>query len=374
MSGSIASSKEYEQSSAIRADLALRNWYAAVGCPNPGEMTWVDYDNMVAAVKQSSQNWPRQHRFQYIHPIELQDNHHSSAKSYPVPINYSDSGGNGAPLIAVGGLINVVQRFDFMAIDSLTKLRLISVDLAGRGRSGWMMEQSDYALDTYVELLRQLLGFLELDRCSLLGSSLGGSVALRFAAKYPKLVERIVLNDSGPCIPQERRARRAIAVGRYYVFRSLQDLLRRTGAATRPVGPVPDAVLLHNFHHKTRWSQREGGRIYRHDPRATLAYRIESAHSLNLWEEWNQLSCPVLLIHGTKSDATSSETIDQMRRHEQFSVIHVHGAGHTPSLAASGLTQIIVDWMVTDKPFSNDLDFHFSYEPKRLFYPDVQQN
>lgn len=360
---------EFEQSSAIRADFALRDWYLSVGTPELTELSWQDYDAMIESVRNSSPEWPTLYRFEYIHPVELQDETYGLGRPYSVPLNVSDTGGDGEPMIAIGGLINVVQRFDFMALDAKSEVRLIALDLAGRGRSGWMMEQSDYTLDSYVEQLHQLLDFLGLERCTLLGSSLGGAIALRFATKYADRIQRIILNDSGPYIPFERRARRALAVGRFYVFRNPEELFRRTGAATRPVGPVPEAVLLHNFHHKTRWSDEEGGRIYRHDPRATLAYRAEATRSLNLWAEWRELICPVLLLRGSQSDATSDDTVEKMRQHEQFSVIEVNGAGHTPSLASAGLTDAIIQWVHDDTPFNEDFDYHFSYSPKRLIYP-----
>lgn len=365
---------ELENSSATQADLALRQWYASAGSPEIDDLQWADYEEMVAAVKDSLTAIPSRVKFTYTHPVSLQVEPYSIGKPYKVPLNVSDAGGDGMPLVAVGGLINVVHRFDFMAVDSRPRVRVIGLDLAGRGESGWMMEQSDYKLDTYVEQLRQLLDFLEIDCCSLLGSSLGGSVTLRFAAKYPGRVQRIVLNDSGPYIPLERRTRRAIAVGRHYVFHTPIELFRRTGAANRHVGPSPDAVMLHNNHHKTKWSEQEDGRIYRHDPRATIAYRNEAVQSLNLWDEWNQVKCPVLLIHGIESDATSSATIDQMREHEQFSVIHVEGAGHTPSLGDCNLTRHIADWLFADKPFDTDIHIQPVYNPVRVFYPDDRRS
>ncbi len=359
-----------EQSSAIRADLALREWYASQGSPNIDTLHWHQYDAMLQSVWDSSHGWPKKLGFRYTHPEALQDHQYGLGKPYTIPLNASDGGGDGVPVIAVGGLINVAARFDFMALDVQPQIRLISLEFAGRGRSGWMIEQGDYTLDSYVEQLRQFISFLELERCILLGSSLGGSVALRFAANYPGRVERVILNDSGPFIPLARRTRRALAVGRHYVFHTPVELLRRTGAATRPVGPAADAVLLHNFHHKTRWSEDEGGRIYRHDLRATLAYRADAVQDLNLWDEWSRLTCPVLLLHGTESDATSYETIERMRIHPEFSVIHVHGAGHTPSLSDYQLMLLLADWIFSDRPFRIDRNFKTAYNPVRLFYPD----
>ncbi len=353
-----------------RADIALRNWLD-INCEgNNKDLTWAQYDSLVLAIRNEFEHWPGLHSFEYVHPLTLQDPDYGVGKPYRIPLTYSDSGGSGEPLIAIGGLTNVAQRFDFLALDGYPEVRVIALDLAGRGRSGWMAETSDYHLDSYVEQLKQLMDHLNLDSCSLLGSSLGGSTVISFAARYPERVQRIVLNDSGPYIPVERRARRARAVGRHYVFRTPAEMFRRTGVAAKHVGPTPDAVLLHCSHHKTRWSDVENGRVYRHDLRSMLAYRNEAKHSLDLWEQWNAFQCPVLLLHGIESDATTDSTITRMRGHKNFSVIHVHDSGHTPSLGDGELTFAIVNWLLGNGSSADDQFFSVSYCPKRVLYPD----
>ncbi len=364
------SDHEFEQSSAYRAECALRTWYASVGSPLVRHFEWSEYDDMIASVE-ASQDWPTRRKFSYSQPVRLQDDQYGVGRPYEVSVNYSDAGADGVPVVAIGGLINVVQRFDFMLLDAIPQVRLISLDMVGRGQSGWLMEQSEYTLDTYVEQVCQLLDFLGLEDCIVLGSSLGGSTALRMATLYPERVKGIILNDSGPYIPLERRARRARAVGRFYVFRTPGEMIRRAAAATRPIGPAPDAVRLYNFHHKTRYSEEQGGRIYRHDPRATLAYRADAVNSLNMWNEWHELRCPVLLVHGTESDAMSIETIDEMRKHKEFSVIHVQGAGHTPSLCDYDLTRLVFNWVATLKKFDKDLLMQRRDKYASLIYADA---
>ena len=209
---------------------------------------------------------------------------------------------------------------------------------------------------------------LGLESCTLLGSSLGGSTAIRFAARHPERVHRLVLNDSSPYIPVERRARRARAVARHYVFHSPAELFRRTGAAEKHSGPAPDAVLLHSAHHRTRWSDEEAGRVYRHDLRALLAYRAEARCSLDMWSDWAAVKCPVLLIHGMQSDATSEDTIDRMRGLDRLSVIHVPGTGHTPTLSDGPLIDEVVRWVCDDRPFDEDRIRPAADWPKRVLY------
>ena len=355
-------------SSALNVDQALHEQYIELGSPPVEELDWTHYDLLIRSMHQSVTSWPTQNRYYYHHPVTVQNDAYSVGKPYSVPIAYSDPGGNGEPVIAIGGLINVTQRFDFLAMDATPEIRVIGLDLAGRGGSGWMIEISDYNIEAYIEQLRQFLDFMSFDCCSLLGSSLGGSTAIHFAARYPQRVNRIILNDSTPYIPYERRARRAAAVARHYVFSNPSQLFRRTGAATKHKGPTTDAASLHYAHNMTCWSDNEEGRIYRHDLRALLAYRNEATESLNIWPQWDKVECPVLLLHGTQSDATSVKTIDQMRQHKNLSVIHVHKTGHTPSLSDGKLNDQIAKWILDDRPFNEDMEFEPVISSKNYLY------
>ena len=360
-------------SAAHRADAALREEYAKRGSPPPESLSWEDYGALIEAMNAGLGDRPRRCGFDYEHPLHLQDPDTGVGRPYSLPLAYYDPGGEGEPVIAVGGLTNVSQRFDFLALDAAPELRVIGLDLAGRGLSGWLAELSDYSLETYVEQVSQLMDWLRLQSCTLLGSSLGGSAAIRFATMYPDRVRRIVLNDSGPYIPAERRARRARAVARHYVFRSPADVFRRTGAAQKHSGPAPDAVLLHTAHHRTRWSDEERGRVYRHDLRALLAYRTDARRSLDMWDDWARLRCPILLVHGLQSDATTDNTVDRMRGNEGFSVIHVPDTGHTPTLSDGPLIAEIVRWVRDDRPFAEDRLGPPADWPRRLLYPDDRQ-
>ncbi len=357
-------------SAAQRSSAALSEWYVSCGSPPAGSLTWSDYDEIVETILRSLGRLPSRRQFHYEHPVEAQDPEFGVGKSYTTRLSYSDMGGSGEPVIAVGGIVNVNQRFDFFALDAEPAVRLIALEFAGRGRSGWLAEMSDYHLDAYAAQLIQCMDHLGLPSCTILGSSLGGSAVIRLASRCPERVRRIVLNDSGPYIPVERRRRRAKAVARHYVFSSPAEMFRRTGAAKKHVGPTPETVLLHTAHHQTRWSEAESGRVYRHDLRALLAYRAEAQTSLDLWSDWKKVKCPVLLLHGELSDATSNETVEEMRGHGGLSVIHVSLTGHTPSLSDPVLCEQLLEWITDDQTFPRDRIHHpVADGQERYLYP-----
>ena len=267
-------------------------------------------------------------------------------RPYKVNVAYTEWGPADAPLIvACGGVASVAMRFNYLASDLSQHFRVVCMDWVGRGRSGWLASEGDYSLATYTEQLRQMLVHLGRKPAIVLGSSMGGSAAIELAARHPKLIDRLILNDVGPYIPAQRRKRRAQTLARHYVFRDPAELLRRVGASQKNDGPVSDDIRFNLTFHQTRWSDEEGGRIYRHDVRALQAYRRDAQKSLLQWPQWHKLRCPVLLIHGLQSDALLEPTVRRMARGKQLTLMRLPDTGHAPLLADRNQIWFIRDWL-----------------------------
>lgn len=73
--------------------------------------------------------------------------------------------------------------------------KVIAPDLIGHGESA--KPPGDYSLGAYANLVRDLLEALGEGRCTIVGHSLGGGVAMQFAYQYPERCERLVLVSSG---------------------------------------------------------------------------------------------------------------------------------------------------------------------------------
>ena len=75
-------------------------------------------------------------------------------------------------------------------------LRVIAVDAPGFGGSPRLPDER-YEMPSLVELARELLDAVELERAAWAGSSWGGTVGVQFAAAHPDRVEALVLLDGG---------------------------------------------------------------------------------------------------------------------------------------------------------------------------------
>ena len=286
--------------------------------------------------------------FDYHHPARLQPGTARRLKRpYKVSVAYTDWGPPDAPLvICCGGVASVAMRFNYLASDLKDEFRLICMDWVGRGRSGWLAAETDYSLATYAEQLRQLIEHFGSGPATVLGSSMGGSAAIEVAARQPKLISRLILNDVGPHIAARRRRRRAETLARHYVFRDPADMLRRIGASQKNDGPVSDDIRFNLTFHQTRWSDEEGGRVYRHDVRALQAYRRDAQKSLHQWEQWARVRCPILLIHGMQSDVLFAPTIRRMSRGKDVTLMHLPDTGHAPLLADRNQISFLRDWLL----------------------------
>jgi pimeloyl-ACP methyl ester carboxylesterase len=308
---------------------------------------WQEYMALASRVVGRFHGQFRLCHFDYEHPTRLQPGTPLRLKKpYKASVAYTEWGPADAPvLLCCGGVANVAMRFHYLAADLSDRYRVICMDWLGRGRSGWLAAEDDYSLPTYAEQLRQIIGHLGGRPVTILGSSMGGSAAIELTARHTPLVHRLILNDVGPHIPARRRKRRADTIARHYVFRHPADLLRKVGASVKNDGPVSDDIRFNLTFHQTRWSDDEGGRVYRHDVRAMQAYRRGAHRSVMQWEQWKKVTCPVLLIHGMQSDALFEPTIRRMSRGKPITIMHVPDTGHTPLLADRNHIGFMRQWL-----------------------------
>jgi len=103
--------------------------------------------------------------------------------------------GEGPALLLIHGIGDCSDTWRNIIPDLARDHRVIAPDLLGHGRSD--KPRADYSVAAYANGMRDLLSVLEVDRCTVIGHSLGGGVAMQFAYQYPERCERLVLVATG---------------------------------------------------------------------------------------------------------------------------------------------------------------------------------
>jgi pimeloyl-ACP methyl ester carboxylesterase len=102
------------------------------------------------------------------------------------------SRGDGETIVFLHGLLGSSKSWAFQFEHLSRNYRIVAWDAPGFGRSDLVPA----AIDAYVEALREFITSIGGKKVSLVGHSMGGTVATCLAAKFPELVSRLVLSCS----------------------------------------------------------------------------------------------------------------------------------------------------------------------------------
>ncbi len=109
--------------------------------------------------------------------------------------------GKGFPIILIHGFGS--KKESFMAqIPALSeKFRVIAFDCRGAGKSD--RPNFPYSMEMFVNDIKGLMDYLMIEKIHLIGLSLGGMIVQNFVLKFPKCVDKLVLINTLPKIPDE---------------------------------------------------------------------------------------------------------------------------------------------------------------------------
>lgn len=249
-------------------------------------------------------------------------------------LHYLDFGNHAQPLlVCIHGLSGNAHNFDGLAPHLARDWHVMALDVRGRGDSEWG-PSGDYNAPIYVKDLVAMLDALGHARVALIGTSMGGIIAMMFAGGYPDRVDRLVLNDVGPEIEPAGIGR----INDYMAsapssFANLEEVAAYYRENYPPLRQAPDQALR-DF---VQWAVRpgpEGRLVWKLDPAVRNIPRTGSAaRPMDLWMPYARIVAPVLALRGAASDILSRATTDRMRVvQRRTTVVEVPGVGHAPSL------------------------------------------
>ena len=102
--------------------------------------------------------------------------------------------GQGDAIVLLHGFLENSSMWQFFIDEFYRSKRVITIDLLGHGQSDSLGYVN--TMDENANAVFEVLKHLEIKKCSLVGHSMGGYVALAFAEKHPEFVEKLLLLNS----------------------------------------------------------------------------------------------------------------------------------------------------------------------------------
>jgi len=103
--------------------------------------------------------------------------------------------GEGPHLILIHGFLYSTFMWKDVMDPLAKKFRVHAIDLLGWGYSS-RLKEGNYSYQLYADQLLNFMDALGITQTSIIGQSMGGGVAILFAAQHPERVRKIVLVDS----------------------------------------------------------------------------------------------------------------------------------------------------------------------------------
>jgi pimeloyl-ACP methyl ester carboxylesterase len=244
-----------------------------------------------------------------------------------VTLHYLDWGAaDKPPVVLLHGITGHARVWDHLAARLQPEHRVLALDQRGHGDSDPAPDH-DYGVGTMADDVAAFVGSLRIERFALVGHSMGGRIAIKYAADHVAHLDRLVIIDIGPEINlaglQRVREMMAHSPERIeseewaveYIRRAnpLQDIDLLRARVRHGLKRLPDGQLTWKYAKGLRDMMREGRR-----------------DAVDLWEPLPRISCPTLIVRGAESDILSAEVAKKMAdRLPDGRLVEIEGAGHT---------------------------------------------
>jgi pimeloyl-ACP methyl ester carboxylesterase len=254
-------------------------------------------------------------------------------------------------LVCAHGLSRQGRDFDTLARALADTYRVVCVDVVGRGRSDRLENPMNYQVPQYVADMVTLLARLNAGTVDWVGTSMGGLIGMGVAALSGSPLRRLVLNDIGPTIEAESLVRIGTYLGQPAHWRTLDEAADAMWAIASSFGP----------HTREQWLALSAPQLVpdgdgfkpHYDPAIAVPFRATTPEMAKigetlLWQAYDSLKLPTLLIRGAESDLLSHATAQAMtERGPRARLVEFAGVGHAPMLVQPEQVQVVRDFLLS---------------------------
>jgi pimeloyl-ACP methyl ester carboxylesterase len=235
-----------------------------------------------------------------------------------LPIHYYCAGRRGTPIILIHGIGNSAEVWSSLLLRLSKEYLVYAPDLPGFGKTPVASE--GFTIATHVLYLKRFLDLLGYPQVTLVGNSLGGWIATRFALAYPERVHHLYLLNSAGLRREEMNS--PFAVDRAAAQRSANNML---GYQLPLPGFILDAIV------RTSQMPAYAKFVTHYDSQEELDSVLSQVHTPTtiIWGEKDKIF-PVTCAYDFHAGIANSE------------LVLLRGIGHLPQLQASAKVAEII--------------------------------
>lgn len=231
--------------------------------------------------------------------------------------------GEGPAIVLLHGISSCAASWSALA-DYLPGYRLLAWDAPGYVESSPVSAQQPNAGD-YADRLEAWLGALGIERCVLVGHSLGALMAAAYQARYPQRLRGLLLADPAQGYKHDTAAMRE------QVFHSRWPLLVKLGADAFAQERAP-RLLKANTSVAALAQVKAGMRQLHVDGFRQANWMLANDDLVDWWQQGGPLPAEVLC--GDEDAITTPEAVQLLAKRLQLTYHELTGAGHASYLDA----------------------------------------
>lgn len=253
-------------------------------------------------------------------------------------------------VICVHGLSRNCRDFDTLAQVLAADFRVVCPDIVGRGKSGWLTHKAGYVNAQYAADITTLIARLTPGGprdIYWVGTSMGGIIGMLLAALPGTPLRRLVLNDVGGIVPKAALARIVAYLGRDPRFATFKELELCVRTISAPFGPLTDAQWKHLTRHNAT-QHPDGNWGFNYDPGIAAPFNSVDIADVPLWQHYDPIACPTLLLRGADSDLLLKDTaIAMTQRGPRARLVEFAGVGHAPMLMSADQISVVREFLLS---------------------------
>ena len=251
---------------------------------------------------------------------------------------YRSYGSARGVVVCLPGLTRNSKDFHEIATHLASRYRVLCLDLRGRGRSGWDPDWHNYHPGTYINDTWNLLDQLGISSFILLGTSLGGLLAMIMASQQPGRVRAVILNDVGPEAEPAGYTRILESLDESSEVRGWPDAARLCEQDHREMLPNMPMEFWHDYAHRIYREGADGRPEIEIDLNVFEAIRKGDMSRIagiqvDPWAAFGAITMPCLVLRGELSDILSEKIVERMTtvKPDLHSAV-IPNRGHAPLL------------------------------------------